>query len=176
METVFKVITVLALIGCLSMGFVVVAATAQQQGASIFNSTNVTTTLTNATNATSTNATAGTNATNTTRIITNLTWRDTGDVQIMSPQNIQYQQTDPAFSKLAQLTSDCLDLYNTMTKSGIYRSAENIQKQDFCTDVIRQGIAQFCQSTDFATFDLSKCEEAKKMSERYVQVVEYLYG
>jgi hypothetical protein len=137
-------------------------------------------TITNPTNMTTTTAANATNANptvaNATRIITNLTWADTGEVQILSAQNIQYQKTDPVFSKLAQLTSDCLDVFNTMAISGPMRSAENIQKQDFCTDVIRQGIDQFCQSTDFATFDLSKCEEAKKMSGKYVVVVEYLYG
>jgi hypothetical protein len=60
--------------------------------------------------------------------------------------------------------------------SGVAYTAEDKQRQDLCTDVIRQGIDQFCESTDFATFDIQKCEEARNMSERYVQVVEVIFG
>jgi hypothetical protein len=55
-------------------------------------------------------------------------------------------------------------------------TAEDINSQDLCTDVIRQGIDQFCESTDFATFDIQKCEEARTMSERYLQVAEVIFG
>lgn len=132
------------------------------------------TTAAAATNATTANATAATNAT---RIITNLTWFG-GDVQQLSPENIQFQQSDPAFAKLAQTTSNCLNDYNTIleTKSGATMTAEEIQGQDLCTDVIRQGIDHFCESTDFASFDIAKCEEARNTSDTYVQVVEVIFG
>jgi|SRR5918999_751570 hypothetical protein len=162
--------------------------------------TNTTTTTTTtaapgATNATTTNAT-------TTQIVTSLIWNPGEEpeiiggipiggeeVQQLSPQNIQYQQTDPAFAKLAQTTADCLNDYNAILQkieanpqfrenpgSGTAYTAEDIQRQDLCTDVIRQGIDHFCESTDFATFDIQKCEEARNMSERYVQVVEVIFG
>ena len=38
------------------------------------------------------------------RPITNLTWFDS-KVNQLSPENIQYQHTDPAFAKLAQTTA-----------------------------------------------------------------------
>jgi len=143
-----------------------------------------------ATNATTTNnaTAAATNATttaanNTTRIITNLTWYTTQRVDQLSPEAIQYQREDPAFAKLAQITFDCLNEYNAIFAkieanpgSGTAYTVEDIQSQDLCTDVIRQGINQFCESTDFATFDIKKCEEARKMSETYVQVVETIFG
>ena len=66
---------------------------------------NMTTTTTNVTNTTAAGA-AATNATTTTSTITNLTWFD-GKVDQLSPENIQYQHTDPAFAKLAQTTA-CL--------------------------------------------------------------------
>ncbi len=59
--------------------------------------------------------------------------------------------------------------------SGVAYTAEDIQRQDLCTDVIRQGVAQFCEG-DFATLDLVKCEEAKKMTDTYVGSTEVLYG
>ena len=133
------------------------------------NMTNNTTLSNNSTaNVTNLNATSAANATNgnTTRIITNLTWYNGSvqeQVEQLSPENIQYQQTDPGFAKLAQTTADCLNDYNA-------------NRQDLCTDVISQGINQFCESTDFATFDIAKCEEARNMSETYVQVVERVYG
>jgi PAC2 family len=55
-------------------------------------------------------------------------------------------------------------------------TAEDIQGQDLCTDVIRQGVAQFCESTDFATFDIQKCEEARIMTDTYLGVAEAFYG
>ena len=139
-----------------------------------------------ATNATATNATA-TNATATTSIITNLTWFD-GQVDQLSPENIQYQHTDPAFAKLAQTTADCLnDLNKIYAKveanpqfseapgSATAYTPGDIQGQDQCTDVINQGVAQFCESTDSATFDSQKCQEAEIMTEDYVGVAEALF-
>ena len=136
--------------------------------------------------AAATNATTTTNATaanNTTRIITNLTWYTTQRVDQLSPEAIQYQKEDPAFAKLAQITLDCLNEYNAIFArieanpgSGTAYTIEDIQSQDLCTDVIRQGINQFCESSDFATFDIRKCEEARKMSETYVLVVETIFG
>jgi cytoskeletal protein RodZ len=148
--------------------------------------TNTTTTVTNTTAAAG-GAAAATNATTTTGIITNLTWFD-GQVDQLSPENIQYQHTDPAFAKLAQTTADCLNDLN-----GIYAKVEanpqfseapgsataytpgDIQGQDQCTDVINQGVAQFCESTDSATFDSQKCQEAEIMTEDYVGVAEALF-
>jgi cytoskeletal protein RodZ len=149
---------------------------------------NMTTTSTNTTNVTNTTAAAAaTNATTTTGIITNLTWFD-GQVDQLSPENIQYQHTDPAFAKLAQTTADCLNDLN-----GIYAKVEanpqfgeapgsataytpgDIQGQDQCTDVINQGVAQFCESTDSATFDSQKCQEAEIMTDDYVGVAEALF-
>lgn len=66
-------------------------------------------------------------------IITNLTWYEDANfnplnpsasgapnyvdrVEPLSAANIQYQQTDPAFAKLAQTTYDCLTHYNEITK------------------------------------------------------------
>jgi hypothetical protein len=160
--------------------------------------TNTTTTVSNttaagaaagaavATNATTTNATT-TNATTTTGIITNLTWFD-GRVDQLSPANIQYQYTDPAFAKLAQTTADCLnDLNNIYAKveanpqlreapgSATAYTPGDIQGQDQCTDVINQGVTQFCESTDFATFDNQKCQEARIMTDDYVGVAEALF-
>jgi hypothetical protein len=143
-----------------------------------------TTTTANATNlnatATAENATA--NATST-LIITNLTWYTTQRVDQLSPAAIQYQRQDPAFAKLAQTTADCLDDYNAIFErieanpgSGAAYTVEDINRQDLCTDVIRQEINHFCESTDFATFDIAKCEEARKMSETYMQVVETIFG
>ncbi len=149
------------------------------------------TTTTNTTTVTNTTAAGGgaaaTNATTTTGIITNLTWFD-GQVDQLSPENIQYQHTDPAFAKLAQTTADCLNDLN-----GIYAKVEanpqfseapgsataytpgDIQGQDQCTDVINQGVAQFCESTDFATFDSQKCQEARIMTDDYVAFAEALF-
>jgi hypothetical protein len=139
------------------------------------NATNLNATST-AENATSTNTTA-------TLIITNLTWYTTQRVDQLSPAAIQYQREDPAFAKLAQTTADCLDDYNAIFErieanpgSGAAYTVEDINRQDLCTDVIRQGINHFCESSDFATFDIAKCEEARKMSETYVQVVETIFG
>jgi hypothetical protein len=150
-------------------------------------------------NVTNLNPTSAANATNgnTTRIITNLTWYNGSvqeQVEQLSPENIQYQQTDPSFAKLAQTTADCLNDYNAIFEKleafnqqyqqeigenpdfGTGYTVEDINRQDLCTDVISQGINQFCESTDFATFDIAKCEEARNMSETYVQVVERVYG
>lgn len=146
--------------------------------------TNTTATTANATNlnatATTENATANATAT---LIITNLTWYTTQQVDQLSPAAIQYQREDPAFAKLAQTTADCLDDYNAIFErieanpgSGAAYTVEDINRQDLCTDVIRQEINHFCESTDFATFDIAKCEEARKMSETYVQVVETIFG
>jgi hypothetical protein len=146
------------------------------------------TTTTNVTNTTAAGAAAAaTNTTTTTGIITNLTWFD-GQVDQLSPENIQYQHTDPAFAKLAQTTADCLNDLN-----GIYAKVEanpqfseapgsataytpgDIQGQDQCTDVINQGVAQFCESTDSATFDSQKCQEAEIMTDDYVAFAEALF-
>lgn len=139
------------------------------------NNTAITNTTTTA-NATNLNATA-------TLIITNLTWYTTQQVDQLSPAAIQYQREDPAFAKLAQTTADCLDDYNAIFErieanpgSGAAYTVEDINRQDLCTDVIRQEINHFCESTDFATSDIAKCEEARKMSETYVQVVETIFG
>ena len=138
------------------------------------------------TNATTTNATT-TNATTTTGIITNLTWFD-GQVDQLSPENIQYQHTDPAFAKLAQTTADCLNdlniIYAKVEANPQFSEAPgsataytpgDIQGQDQCTDVINQGVAQFCESTDSATFDNQKCQEAEIMTDDYVGVAEALF-
>ena len=139
------------------------------------NNTAITATSTTA-NATNLNATA-------TLIITNLTWYTTQRVDQLSPAAIQYQREDPAFAKLAQTTADCLEDYNAIFErieanpgSGAAYTVEDINRQDLCTDVIRQEINHFCESTDFATSDIAKCEEARKMSETYVQVVETIFG
>lgn len=141
------------------------------------NNTAITAAATSTTaNATNLNATA-------TLIITNLTWYTTQQVDQLSPAAIQYQREDPAFAKLAQTTADCLDDYNAIFErieanpgSGAAYTVEDINRQDLCTDVIRQEINHFCESTDFATSDIAKCEEARKMSETYVQVVETIFG
>jgi hypothetical protein len=149
------------------------------------------TTTTNTTTVTNTTAAGGaaaaTNATTTTGIITNLTWFD-GQVDQLSPENIQYQHTDPAFAKLAQTTADCLnDLNKIYAKveanpqfseapgSATAYTPGDIQGQDQCTDVINQGVAQFCESTDSATFDSQKCQEAEIMTDDYVAFAEALF-
>lgn len=81
-----------------------------QQSAAPQNMTTTTNTTT-VTNTTAAGGAAATNATTTTGIITNLTWFD-GQVDQLSPENIQYQHTDPAFAKLAQTTADCLIYHN----------------------------------------------------------------
>src|ERR671910_1766013 len=150
---------------------------------------NMTTTNTNTTvtNTTAAGGAAATNATTPTGIITNLTWFD-GEVDQLSPENIQYQHTDPAFAKLAQTTSDCLnDLNKIYAKvqanpqfseapgSATAYTPGDIQGQDQCTDVINQGVAQFCESTDSATFDSQKCQEARIMTEDYIGFAEALF-
>lgn len=160
-----------------------------QQSAAPQNMTTTTntTTVTNTTAAGGAAATNATNATTTTGIITNLTWFD-GQVDQLSPENIQYQHTDPAFAKLAQTTADCLnDLNKIYAKveanpqfseapgSATAYTPGDIQGQDQCTDVINQGVAQFCESTDSATFDSQKCQEAEIMTEDYVGVAEALF-
>ena len=145
-----------------------------------------TTTTTNVTNMAAA-GTAATNATTTDTIITNLTWFD-GRVDQLSPENIQYQHTDPAFAKLAQTTADCLnDLNKIYAKveanpqfseapgSATAYTPGDIQGQDQCTDVINQGVAQFCESTDSATFDSQKCQEARLMTDDYVGFAEALF-
>jgi hypothetical protein len=150
------------------------------------------TTATNTTTVTNTTAAGGggaaaTNATTTTGIITNLTWFD-GQVDQLSPENIQYQHTDPAFANLAQTTADCLNDLNKISAkveanpqfseapgSATAYTPGDIQGQDQCTDVINQGVAQFCESTDSATFDSQKCQEARIMTEDYVGVAEALF-
>jgi hypothetical protein len=147
---------------------------------------NMTTTTTNVTNTTAAGA-AATNATTTTSTITNLTWFD-GKVDQLSPENIQYQHTDPAFAKLAQTTADCLndlnEIYAKVEANPQFSEAPgsataftpgDIQGQNQCTDVINQGVAQFCESTDSATFDSQKCEEARIMTEDYVGFAEALF-
>lgn len=152
-------------------------------------SQNMTNTTTNVTNTTAAGI-AATNATTTTTtgiIITNLTWFD-GRVDQLSPENIQYQHTDPAFAKLAQTTADCLnDLNQIYAKveanpqfseapgSATAYTPGDIQGQDQCTDVINQGVAQFCESTDSATFDSQKCEEAMLMTDDYLGFAEALF-
>jgi hypothetical protein len=150
-----------------------------------------TTTTTNITNTTAAGGAAATNATNatttTTGIITNLTWFD-GKVDQLSPENIQYQHTDPAFAKLAQTTAECLndlnEIYAKVEANPQFREAPgsataytpgDIQGQNQCTDVINQGVAQFCESTDSATFDSQKCEEARIMTDDYVGFAEALF-
>ena len=165
----------------------------------ILNNTNATTNAdTNATTPTTpvANATAG-------GVITNLTWyenlapfdpsnplgnRQYGERVIpLSPENIQYQQTDPAFAKLAHTTNDCINHMGEMNKKtetnpnymgggGSLEFVEDIQRQDFCTDIVNQGLTQICEPEDFATFDIAKCEEARTMTEEYVQLAEALYG
>jgi hypothetical protein len=147
------------------------------------------TTTTNVTNTTAAGggAAGATNTTTTTGIITNLTWFD-GQVDQLSPENIQYQHTDPAFAKLAQTTADCLnDLNKIYAKveanpqfseapgSATAYTPGDIQGQDQCTDVINQGVAQFCESTDSATFDSQKCQEAEIMTDDYVALAEALF-
>jgi hypothetical protein len=149
------------------------------------------TTATNTTTVTNTTAAGGgaaaTNATTTTGIITNLTWFD-GQVDQLSPENIQYQHTDPAFANLAQTTADCLNDLNKISAkveanpqfseapgSATAYTPGDIQGQDQCTDGINQGVAQFCESTDSATFDSQKCQEARIMTEDYVGVAEALF-
>lgn len=147
---------------------------------------NMTTTTTNVTNTTAAGA-AATNATTTTSTITNLTWFD-GKVDQLSPENIQYQQADPAFAKLAQTTADCLndlnEIYAKVEANPQFSEAPgsataftpgDIQGQNQCTDVINQGVAQFCESTDSATFDSQKCEEARITTEDYVGFAEALF-
>lgn len=147
---------------------------------------NMTTTTTNVTNTTAAGA-AATNATTTTSTITNLTWFD-GKVDQLSPENIQYQHTDPAFAKLAQTTADCLndlnEIYAKVEANPQFSEAPgsataftpgDIQGQNQCTDVINQGVAQFCESTDSATFDSQKCEEARITTEDYVGFAEALF-
>lgn len=161
-----------------------------QQSAAPQNMTTTTNTTTNVTNTTAAaGGAAATNATITTTgtIITNLTWFD-GQVDQLSPENIQYQHTDPAFAKLAQTTADCLnDLNKIYAKveanpqfseapgSATAYTPGDIQGQDQCTDVINQGVAQFCESTDSATFDSQKCQEAEIMTDDYVGVAEALF-
>jgi|GEM_PF-5634848 len=152
-------------------------------------SQNMTNTTTNVTNTTAAGI-AATNATTTTTtgiIITNLTWFD-GRVDQLSPENIQYQHTDPAFAKLAQTTADCLNdlnqIYAKVEANPQFREAPgsataytpgDIQGQDQCTDMINQGVAQFCESTDSATFDSQKCEEARLMTDDYLGFAEALF-
>ena len=149
------------------------------------------TTATNTTTVTNTTAAGGgaaaTNATTTTGIITNLTWFD-GQVDQLSPENIQYQHTDPAFANLAQTTADCLNDLNKISAkveanpqfseapgSATAYTPGDIQGQDQCTDVINQGVAQFCESTDSATLDSQKCQEAEIMTDDYVAFAEALF-
>jgi hypothetical protein len=150
------------------------------------NMTNITS-VTNTT-AAGTAGTAATNATTTTStIITNLTWFD-GKVDQLSPENIQYQQTDPAFAMLAQTTADCLNdlngIYAKVEANPQFREAPgsataytpgDIQGQNQCTDMRNQGVVQFCESTDSATFDSQKCEEARLMTDDYVGFAEALF-
>ena len=116
-----------------------------------------------------------------------MTWFD-GRVDQLSPENIQYQHTDPAFANLAQTTADCLNDLNKISAkveanpqfseapgSATAYTPGDIQGQDQCTDVINQGVAQFCESTDSATFDSQKCEEARITTEDYVGFAEALF-
>jgi hypothetical protein len=163
------------------------AATNATVSQNMTNTTSVTNTT--AAGAAGTAGTAATNATTTSTgtIITNLTWFD-GKVDQLSPENIQYQQTDPAFARLAQTTADCLNdlngIYAKVEANPQFREAPgsataytpgDIQGQNQCTDVINQGVAQFCESTDSATFDSQKCEEARLMTDDYVGFAEALF-
>jgi hypothetical protein len=156
---------------------------AQNQTTTNATGTNVTTT----TNATGTNVTTTTPANAT--IVTTLilypgkVWEsplnsESEEVIQLSPQNIQYQQTDPGFAKLAQVTADCLNKYNALFHS--VQSAnvtdEDSNSQKLCIDIIVQGLTQFCESTDFATFDIQKCEEARAMTQRYLAETGRFFG
>lgn len=112
----------------------------------------------------------------------------------LSPTNIEYQKTDAAFAKLAQTTYDCLQDYNQIVRNqisfreenaaelaenpgfGTGLTAEDINRQDLCTDTVSQGIMYFCDASDFATYDMTKCAEARAMSETYLGVAEAFYG
>jgi hypothetical protein len=186
----------LLVIGTIILAACVILGTSQLMTITVYAQQSVapqnmtTATTTNVTNTTAVGA-AATNATNatttTTGIITNLTWFD-GKVDQLSPENIQYQHTDPAFAKLAQTTAECLNdlnqIYAKVEANPQFREAPgsataytpgDIQGQNQCTDVINQGVAQFCESTDSATFDSQKCEEARIMTDDYVGFAEALF-
>jgi hypothetical protein len=171
-DPIVKAITVLAIFG---LGGMELVAEAQKQSSG--GNITISTITRNGTNTTNATAVVNATAANVTRIITNLTWESTGQVNQLRPQIIQYQQTDPAFAKLAQTTADCLNAFNTIfniTKPRETYNAEDINRQSLCGDMISQGINQFCEN--FATFDINKCAAAREMSETYVQVVEALFG
>src|SRR5688572_12277526 len=95
-------------------------------------------------------------------------------VEPLSPTNIQYQQTDPAFAKLVQTMNDCLTHYNSILEKmsatpKMYASIEDIDRQDFCTNIINQGLTQICEG-DFATLDIQKCDETRNMTSTYLAV------
>jgi hypothetical protein len=186
----------LLVIGTIILAACVILGTSQLMTITVYAQQSVapqnmtTATTTNVTNTTAVGA-AATNATNatttTTGIITNLTWFD-GKVDQLSPENIQYQHTDPAFAKLAQTTAECLNdlnqIYAKVEANPQFREAPgsataytpgDIQGQNQCTDMINQGVAQFCESTDSATFDSQKCEEARIMTDDYVGFAEALF-
>ena len=182
---------------------VVPIITTTQAYAQITPTTNATGTTTNTTNATSATNATGTNTTAAVigegGVITALIWnteidlmflpstgiygeeieREAGGEEIiqLSPQNIEYQRTDPGFLKLAQTTADCITHLDQF-KEGIRTLSDNdaIEHQGFCLDIISQGVAQYCESTDFATFDIAKCEEARTMTDTYLGAAEILYG
>jgi hypothetical protein len=89
---------------------------------------------------------------------------------------------------LAQTTADCLNdlngIYAKVEANPQFREAPgsataytpgDIQGQNQCTDMINQGVVQFCESTDSATFDSQKCEEARLMTDDYVGFAEALF-
>lgn len=188
MKQLLVIGTIIILAAGIILGTSLMATTVYaQQSAAPQNLTNNASTTT-VTNTTAAGGAAVTNATATTgTIITNLTWFD-GQVDQLSPENIQYQHTDPAFANLAQTTADCLnDLNKIYAKveanpqfsespgSATAYTPGDIQGQDQCTDVINQGVAQFCESTDSATFDSQKCQEARLMTDDYVAFAEALF-
>ena len=187
MKQLLVIGTIIILAADIILGTSLMATTVYaQQSAAPQNMTTATNTTT-FTNTTAAGGAAATNATTTTGIITNLTWFD-GQVDQLSPENIQYQHTDPAFAKLAQTTADCLNdlnqIYAKVEANPQFREAPgsataytpgDIQGQDQCTDMINQGVAQFCESTDSATFDSQKCQEARLMTDDYVGFAEALF-
>ena len=105
----------------------------------------------------------------------------------LSAANIQYQKTDEAFAKLAQTTYDCLLGHNQImrgaeadTTVNFLMSDEYVQgsnKQVSCINTVQQGIQFFCDaSADFANYDITRCEEARMMSEEYLGLAQFVYG
>ena len=137
----------------------------------------------------------------TSRIITNLTWyeenrlivRDNpntatteyGETKVaepLSPENIQYQQEDPNFNRLAQLTYDCLNDYHTIFRTHTVFTVESKTRHTWCIGEINKEINQICENAVGATTTTfnaplnNKCEEAREMSGTYLQLAETLFG